>query len=406
MVLGVLYGSRTCEHDVSVVTALQAMQNVDQNKYELAPIYIDNDGSWYTGEGLLNLGIYTAPMGEAYDIFRCVPAPYGEGKLALYRFPIRGSIPFIKVKPLKVIDVALLAFHGVNGEDGSAQGLLEMYNVPYTSAGIAGSALGMDKIMMKLFFNGCGVPILPYVWFTRDEWKKDGGRVLSGVEKDLTYPVFVKPANLGSSIGISKATDRESLMQAIDVACAYDSRILVEQGLSELDEINCAAVGYEDEVTVSLCEMPVSWEEFLTFDEKYLQGNRGKGMENLNRKIPAPISDEMTRTIQAMTEKVFRFMNLKGVVRIDYMIDKTTGKLYINEVNTIPGSLAFYLFEPMGIPYRRLIDKMVDAALKEHAQKASSTFSYDSRILTKMAAAGLKGGKVGGKLGGKMGSKL
>ena len=404
MKVGVFFGSRSCEHDVSIVTGLQAIQNIDSEKYEIVPVYIDRDGSWYTDEGLLNYESYALTMKKAYDVQRCVPAPYGDGKLALYKHPLRGGLFFSKLKPFVVIDVALLAFHGVNGEDGSIQGLLELYNVPYTSAGMFGSSVGMDKIGMKAFFRGCGFPVLPYAWFTRDRWEKEPNEVLMNLESELEYPMFVKPANLGSSIGISKAADRESLMEAIEVAKAYDRKILVEKGLVELDEINCAAVGYGESITVSMCEQPVSWQEFLTFDDKYMRSG-GKGMESLTRQIPAPISRELTAQIQKLTEDIFRCMDMKGVMRVDFMIDKQSGNVYVNEVNTIPGSLSFYLFEPMGISYKQLLGKMIDSALDAHADKQRNNFSYDSMILTKVAAGRLKGGKGGfGKLGGKMGS--
>jgi len=172
--------------------------------------------------------------------------------------------------------------------------------------------------------------------------------------------------------------------------------------LTELDEINCAAVGFGEDVTVSLCEQPVSWEDFLTFDDKYMRSNSGKGMESLQRKIPAPISDQMTKTIQDMTRDVFNCLDLKGVCRIDYMIDKVTGNLYINEINTIPGSLSFYLFEPLGIYYSKLIDMMIDSAIKAHEEKQKNDFSFDSQILKKVGSglSGAKGGKLGGKMGG------
>lgn len=402
MVLGVFFGSRSCEHDVSIVTALQAIQNIDM-KHTVVPVYIDRTGAWWTGDGLLNVASYSGPMNEAYEVTRVIPAPVGACQLGLYKYPLRGFL--FKQRPLITIDVVLPAFHGVNGEDGSVQGMLELYNVPYACPGIAGSAVGMDKIIMKTFFQGAGMPVLPYCWFTRGDWDANREAMIASVENTLRYPVFVKPANLGSSIGISKAQDRQGLIEAVEIAKAYDRKILVEQGLSELDEVNCAAVGYGDDVTVSLCEQPVSWEEFLTFDEKYLRGSKGvKGMQSLRRKIPAPISTQMTQRVAKMTADVFKRLDMKGVIRVDYMIDRTDGNLYINEVNTIPGSLAFYLFEPMGISYRQLLDRMIDAALKAHADKQLNNFSYDSQILSKLAdGGGLKGGKLGAKNGGKLG---
>ncbi len=246
-------------------------------------------------------------------------------------------------------------------------------------------------------------------WFERADWEAGREDILGRVEREIGYPAFVKPANLGSSIGISRAKDRASLAEAIDVAASFDRRILVEKGVEHLKEVNCAAVGYGEDVTVSPCEMPVSWEEFLTFDEKYLRGGKGgkggklgpakampakgapvkaggaKGMQSLSRRIPAPIPEETTAEIQRMTREIFRIMDLKGVVRVDYLLDTEANRIYVNEVNTIPGSLAFYLFEAMGIPFRELIDRMVDAAMRARRERDASTFSYGSPILQRAA---------------------
>ena len=252
----------------------------------------------------------------------------------------------------------------------------------------------MDKIAMKLIYKGCGLPVLDMCWFERSDWERDRKAVLDRVEQEVGYPAFVKPANLGSSIGISKAKDRAGLEAAIDTAASFDRRILVEVGVEKPEEVNCAAVGFGGDVTVSLCEMPVSWEEFLTFDDKYMRGGKGGkggkggakgGMQSLARKLPAPIPDEMTRQIQDMTARIFRVMDLKGVVRVDYIIDPAKNQVYVNEVNTIPGSLAFYLFEPMGIRYPQLLDKMVESALAAYRERQASSFSYGSAILAKVA---------------------
>ncbi len=400
----VLYGSRACEHDVSIITACQAMDNLDNSKYNIVPVYIDRAGRWFTGEALRRVDFYT--HFNEFEVTACRITADSDGQPIL----VRNKPGFFgKEKIICDIDVALLAFHGMYGEDGTVQGLMELYNIPYTSAGTLGSSTGMDKIAMKLIYMGSGLPVLPMFWFERGEWEKDRISILDKVEQKIGYPAFVKPANLGSSIGISKAKDRESLEKAIEVAASFDRRILVEVGVEKPKEINCAAVGFGSDVTVSLCEMPVSWEEFLTFDQKYMRGGKsakgGKlggakgmgakssggtkgGMQSLSRQVPAPISDEMTKRIQDMTAEIFRIMDLKGVVRIDYMIDENSGRVYVNEVNTIPGSLAFYLFEPMGISFAKLLDKMVDAAFEAFRQKQASSFSYQSAILNKVAGGG------------------
>lgn len=412
--VAVIYGSRTCEHDVSIVSALQAMDNLDKNEYEIVPVYIARDGQWYTGRLLRNITFYSAFKPEL--VTHVAPVMSEDGKLTL--MPVTSIAPHGFKGMVKVLmsnmnlgedtvekcDVVLPVMHGMNGEDGTLQGLLELFNVPYTSTGVLGSALGMDKIAMKQFFRGCGLPVLDGMWFARSEWNKNHEEVLNRVESSCPYPVYVKPANLGSSIGISRATDRQSLIKAIETAVEYDRRILVERGIEKPVEINCSALRIKGEVRASLCEMPASWEEFLTFDDKYLRGSKsgkGQGMESLARKVPAPISDELTQRIQQMTTQVYNAMDCKGVVRIDYMLDGD--ELYINEINIIPGSLAFYLWEPLGISFKEMLDCMIEDAFTAYAEKNRSVFSYDSSIL-RSVQGGLKGAK-GGKLGGS-GSKL
>lgn len=412
--VAVIYGSRTCEHDVSIVSALQAMDNLDKNEYEIVPVYIARDGQWYTGRLLRNITFYSAFKPEL--VTHVAPVMSEDGKLTL--MPVTSIAPHGFKGMVKVLmsnmnlgedtvekcDVVLPVMHGMNGEDGTLQGLLELFNVPYTSTGVLGSALGMDKIAMKQFFRGCGLPVIDGMWFARSEWNKNHDEVLNRIESSCPYPVYVKPANLGSSIGISRATDRQSLIKAIETAVEYDRRILVERGIEKPVEINCSALRIKGEVRASLCEMPASWEEFLTFDDKYLRGSKSgksQGMESLARKVPAPISDELTQRIQQMTTQVYNAMDCKGVVRIDYMLDGD--ELYINEINIIPGSLAFYLWEPLGISFKEMLDCMIEDAFTAYAEKNRSVFSYDSSIL-RSVQGGLKGAK-GGKLGGS-GSKL
>ena len=270
----------------------------------------------------------------------------------------------------------------MNGEDGTLQGMLELFNVPYTSAGVMGSSVGMDKIAMKQLYRGCGLPVLPGIWFSRAEWGERRSDLLTEAEKTLSYPLFVKPANLGSSIGISRADDREELEDAIDTACAYDRRILIEQGVREPREVNCSVLGYGAGAKASVLEMPVTQKELLDFSEKYLRGAKGgaKGMQSLARRIPAPIPDEMTDQIKALSLEVFRVMDLKGVVRIDFILDKDDN-VFINEANVIPGSLAFYLWEAAGVPFEKLLNTMIEDAFQAHADKNGSVFSYDSSIL-------------------------
>ena len=388
--VGVIYGSRSCEHDVSIISALQAAASLDRNEYEVELIYIGRDGTWYTGDALANVAFY-----RAFDPYRVTKVvPVGEdGKLVLRtaRKRIFGS------ETVCVIDVCLTVMHGLNGEDGTLQGMLEMFNVPYTSCGVPGSAIGMDKVLMKQVFRANGLPVVEGVWFTRTEWTGNHTEKLDECESRLGYPVYVKPANLGSSIGISRAENRKELEESIETACAYDKRILVEKGITGLREVNCAAVGWDGEITLSEIEMPISKEEFLDFAAKYLpkggaKGSKGgsKGMQSQARQIPAPIPAETAQRVREITKTVFRILDLKGVVRIDFII-AADGTLYINEANTIPGSLAFYLFEPIGMKYSALLDRMIECAIRANADRNSSVFSYDSALLNSVVSGGAKG---------------
>ncbi|MDR0928295.1 MAG: D-alanine--D-alanine ligase, partial [Oscillospiraceae bacterium] len=268
--LAVLFGGRATEHDVSVITALQCMDAADAAQYDLIPVYIARDGAWYIGESLRKMDFMRAFKPNAPGITRVYPdLTPGSGALMAVRKGqglLRGGQDQFVVAAR--IDAALLAFHGMHGEDGAVQGVLELMNIPYTSSGLVGSAVGMDKIAMRALFRGCGFPVLPDIWFSRDEWEKEPDAIIARAETALPYPMFVKPANLGSSIGISRATDREKLREAIEVALSYDRRVIVERGVDKPIEVNCSVLGFGADVTPSVLEMPVSWQEFLTFDEK------------------------------------------------------------------------------------------------------------------------------------------
>ena len=273
--VAVIYGSRTCEHDVSIVSALQAMDNLNRSEYDVVPVYIARDGQWYTGQMLRNIAFYSAFRPSM--VTRVAPVMSDDGKLTL--MPVSSIAPHGVKGMLKVLmsnmnlgeetvekcDVVLPVMHGMNGEDGTLQGLLELFNVPYTSSGVLGSALGMDKIAMKQFFKGCDLPVLDGMWFARSEWTAGREGVLSRIESTCPYPVYVKPANLGSSIGISRATDRPSLIKAIETAVEYDRRILVERGIEKPREINCSALRVKGEVRFNpWCDTPEFVKKFKT----------------------------------------------------------------------------------------------------------------------------------------------
>ena len=396
--IAVIFGSRSCEHDVSIISALQLIEAAKTAGFTVIPVYISREGLWYTGEALTQIETFREfnPMGKGITRVNLdVSANAGD----LWAWPPQRAGLFAKVPaPIAHIDVAIPVLHGLHGEDGTVQGLLEMANIPYASSGVLGSAVGMDKIAMKQMLRGAGYPVLDSVWLTRDQLKADREAIVERIEREIKYPAFVKPAALGSSIGVSKANNREELDRALDLAASYDRRILVEVGINNPVEINCAALGYGEDVRTSVCEMPVpsTGDKFLNFFEKYLRnvgtkGESSRGMKSLSRVVPAPIGEELTERIQRMTKEIFKLLDCRGTVRIDFILDEND-VLYVNEPNTIPGSLAFYLWQECGVSFGKLVEIMVEDALRAHADKNTNVFAFDSTILQKVAA-GAKGSK-------------
>lgn len=393
--LGVIFGSRSCEREVAVISAVQLMNAVNTEKYDVIPVYIDEAGNWYTGKDLRDIRSYKPFNANKPGIEKVfLDMTSGSGALLSVRKQ-KGLFGKTELTVVARVDAFVVVMHGLNGEDGTLQGMLELANIPYTSTGVAGSAIGMDKIMMKQFFKGAGLPVLPGEWATRSMFEKNSDAVMNQIEEKLGYPVFVKPANLGSSIGVSRADNRDKLSESLQLAFEYDRRVLIEKGLDKPIELNCSVLGYDGEVQASPIEMPLSSEEFLDFGEKYLANGGSKGMASLHRVLPAPIEDSLRDEIQMLSCNIFKMLDCKGVVRIDYMFDRASEKIYITEINTIPGSLAFYLWAEAGINYAELIDRMVGYAEKAHEDKNNANYAFTSDILkgVSLGAKGTKGTK-------------
>ncbi|MFZ6017073.1 MAG: D-alanine--D-alanine ligase family protein [Nitrospirota bacterium] len=388
--IGVIFGSRSVEHEVSIITAHQVIQAIDKDKYEIVPIYITKGGYWVTGKKLFNLENFKDLPSLISDLKKVYIAPDPSVKSL-----VMTSKRWFKGASLK-IDVAFPLVHGTCGEDGTLQGLLELANIPYVGAGVLGSALGMDKIAMKAVFKENHLPVANYVWFLRNEWEDKQEKIIAKIETNLKYPLFVKPANLGSSIGISKAKNREDLMYSVEVASHYDRRLIVEESLEDAIEINCSVLGNEDLIP-SVCEQPVSWEEFLNYDEKYLRGGKTSGLKGADRRIPAPISQELTEKIQKLAIDTFRAVDCRGIARVDFLVNTEKSKIFINEINTIPGSISFYLWEATGIKFSELVDRLVDLAIDAYKEKSKTTYSYDSKLLKHISSPSPKLGIRGMK---------
>lgn len=399
MQLGVFYGSRTCEHDVSIISAVQLMRAVNREKYDVIPVYISKQGEWFTGEALFEMSTYTNFDPMKKGVVR-VNLDITAGSGALTRIEHgKGLLGKDKEVVVARIDCAIPVFHGMHGEDGTVQGLLELCNIPYSSAGVGASALGMDKVYMKQFFRGAGFPVLPGCWFLRRAWEKDRALVMDSIEKELPYPVFVKPASLGSSIGVSRANNRAELEEALELAFDFDRKVLIEQGLNKPLELNCSVLGYNGEAEASEIEMPVTGGDLLSYLDKYGASGGSKGMASLKRVLPAPIEPELREKIQKLSVDIFNNLDCRGVVRIDYMFDAASNGLYITEINTIPGSMAFYLWEATKLPYAEMIDKLVAFAMEARQDKDDSNYAYSSSILSDVSLGGKAGPKNGAKLG-------
>ena len=387
MTLLVMYGSRACEHDVSIITAVQAMDNLDPSKYFIVPVYIDRDGTWYTGDALRRMDFYTHFDERQVTPCMLTPRAGGGAQLVKKKTGLFGGNALL-CEP----DCALLAFHGMNGEDGTVQGLLELYGVPYTSAGVLGSATGMDKIAMKLIYKGCGLPVLDMCWFERGDWEQDRQAVLDRVEKEVGYPAFVKPANLGSSVGIHRADDRKALEAAVADAEKYTSRIIVEHLVEDLCEINCSVLGNCDDYRMSVLEEPIKSGEILSYEDKYMGGTKTeRGMQASKKRIPADLPADMTERIKFLAGETFRVLSCHGVSRVDFIVDRKDNSVYVNEINTIPGSLSFYLWEATGLAFDALMDELVRLAFKRKEEQSRKTVSYSANIFA--MGGGVKGAK-------------
>lgn len=391
--VGVFFGGRSTEHEISVLSACQAMAAMDKDKYNIIPIYISKDGKWYTGPELMDVKNYRSGVKQLLE--RCTEVymrpVYGDYNL--YRSAAGGF--FGKKGPVATLDVVIPVLHGSNGEDGVFEGVLESIGIPYAGCSTLASANGMDKITMKMILAADGIPVVDYVWFTDKQWFSRRDELIDKIESRLGYPVIVKPANLGSSVGIGRAADRAQLMERVADAQRYSSRIIVEDMVENLQEINCSVLGDADEYQTSVLEEPIKSGDILSYTDKYLGGSKdSQGMHAAAKRIPAQLPADQTAEIQRLAGETFRVLGCHGVSRVDVMIDADTGKIYVNEINTIPGSLSFYLWEAAGIRFDQLMDKLIRLALKRKREADNKTVTYDTNIFALSGIKGAKGSKV------------
>ena len=383
--LGVVFGGETVEHEVSIISALQAIQNLNKNEYEIVPIYISKDRIWYTGHMLEEVDFFTDF--ENNKKFAKKVCLYKKGN----KFFLQNTSGLFR-KDITDLDIVLPVVHGNNVEDGTLAGYFDTLGIPYVGSHVLGAALGQDKVVMKQVMASLDIPIVKYVWFYDNEYIEDKEKILKDI-KSLGYPVVVKPATLGSSVGITFVKDESDIEEALDTAISYDNKIVVEKAVQNLLEVNASVLGNYEYQKVSPLEEVMGLDEILSFTDKYLSGTKSKnkaskGMASASRIIPARISKKLTEEIQNTSKEVFKLLNFSGVVRIDYLIDTKTEKYYVNEPNTIPGSLSFYLWKEAGLKYEDLLDEIINIAIKEYKNKSKKTRSFESNILS-----GFKGSK-------------
>lgn len=383
----IAFGGVSPEHEVSVLTAMQALSALEESPFEIRPLYISKTGKWYTGDYLLKLEHYKN-LDKVID--RGVPCTLAHNE---YSKPVLRELKtgFLKKSGEYAIDVMLIAFHGSGGENGSFQGLCEILNIPYTGCNVLSSAIGMDKVTAKTLCRAHGIPVVEDCHFYESGWGADPDSLSGRIEK-MGYPVIVKPVNLGSSIGVARAEDRNQLSKAVEEAFRYDEHLLVEKAVDPLMEINCSVLGSSENCRVSVCERPASDTELLSFRDKYQNDAGGtKGMASAERVIPADISGELTGKIQDVSKKIFTVFRGNGVVRLDFLVNADTLEFYFNEINTIPGSFSFYLWEETGSGFGDILQEIIDLAVRRHARKNGRVLSYETNLLSQKAASGLKG---------------
>lgn len=374
----VVFGGRSTEHDVSIITAQFIIGWLKAaSVYQPIPLYVNRDGSWYSDPSLANI-----------ETFRDPDFPKRLGRLKKVALTVDGGLvlvwPGLKAKR-QSIDVVFPAMHGTYGEDGSLMGLLRMANVPFVGCDVAASAIAMDKVLTKQITDQVGVPSVPYLWFHEIDWVHDPTPIRQQI-KGLTFPLFIKPAHLGSSIGIARIEKIEQLDQAVEVALHYDDKVIVEQAVTNLIEIHCGIIG-NNQPQASILEQPLSRSDFLSFEDKYTaKGGKGKGGSTTGAKgslmIPAPIDARLTKRIQTLAITAYRAIEASGIARLDFLVDQTTKQPYLNEINPLPGTLQQHLWQASGFSSVELVNKLIDLAEKRFAAGRHKTVAFESSVLS------------------------
>ena len=387
--VGVFFGGKSVEHEVSIITAIQAIENINKEKYDVIPIYIAKDNKMYCGPLVGDISNYQ-DLDNLLQNSTEVTLAQKDNKVVL----LRTSKKLFQSDTYDYIDIAFPIVHGTNVEDGTLQGYLKMFNLPYVGCDVISSAVGMDKYVCKCILKDNDIPVLDCKCVSIKEYNDNSDKIIKEVEKRFDYPIIIKPINLGSSVGISIAKNKKELVESIENAFTYSQKILFERAIKNLKEINCSVVGDYEEANASECEEPVKTERILSYKDKYLSGGKkggvAKSMNAAVLKLPADIKKDVKNKIQELALKTFNVLGCSGVIRIDFMIDEDSNEIFVNEVNTIPGSLSFHLWNATGVKYSELLDNLINLALKRNREEKNITYSFNSNILSNVSMSNLK----------------
>lgn len=375
--VGVMFGGNSTEHEISIISAVQAINNIDKDKYNIVPIYLSKDSTMYTGQALTDMSVYKDLNKLKQKVIE-VTFKKKDGEFVL----IKNKFPYSVVAK---VDIAFPIMHGYNTEDGSIAGYLEVLGIPFCESDIYASVIGQDKIFQKQVLMANDINVVDYKYFYESDYLNDSEKVLKDVMK-LKFPVIVKPSRQGSSVGINVAKNKEELIEAIEEAINYDEKILVEKVIENLCELNCSVVGDNYSYEASLIEEVYGSDEILSYKDKYMSDSSSKngpskGMASTGRKVPADLPSKTTKLIEGMSIRACKALNTCGVVRIDYLMDKKTGEVYLNEMNIVPGSLSFYLWAPKGVKYSELLNRIIDCGIRKYQNKSKKLSSFETNVL-------------------------
>lgn len=390
--IGVFFGSSTPEHDISIITAELIIATLKKMDYLVTPIYLTKDRRWLIGDEFGELKYFINTKGEVNERIK-------QNEYLLQLEGVKGKLVFVKkglVTKKIEIDVAFPAFHGSYGEDGKIQGLFEMLGVPYVGCDVASSAMTMDKALTKMIYSQGGILTTKFIFFSKEEWVNDQKNIIKRAKEELTWPVFVKPVHLGSSIGIKKVDNinNDDLMDAIEVGMFYDDKVLIEEAVENMADLTCCVIGHH-EIESSLVQESVFQSEMFSFEEKYLKdGGAQLGKSEGGLLIPANIDQATTKKIQEMSKNIFRLFGCSGISRVDYLYNRKTGQIFANEINTLPGTLYHHLWKKSGLEIDQLVERLINCALERQTDNAKVSYSFKSNIFQHLGSHKLVAGKL------------